>query len=198
MDRARSTVSDYDLPAASDVRERVLDLLEQAVDRVSDAVEEAPDPRSRALEAARSVGRNTRRSELATAAIVAGAPAVARAIAERVAARRAPVRSTVKAVPAVVLSRPALIGMGIGAVALGGLLAVRFMRRRGSTADEHEAIEERSSEESSGRVSTTGDQVDEAIARMQDEGGDPGDAEHAQAPSRRFVRSGDSDSAPTR
>lgn len=191
MDRARTTVSDVDLPAASELRERVLDIVENMIDRVGDVVDDttSTSPRDRAMGAARGIQRHTRGSELASAAAVAAAPAIARAIGERIAARRASTLS-VKSVPAVVLSRPALIGLGAGAAIAGGLVAVRLVRRRRRRLEAEKPGEDFDSR--------TYD-VDEAVAQMQDEGGSPDGGGHAQRSTRRFVRSPDEyTSAPPR
>lgn len=167
------------MSTASDLRGRVLDLFEQVLDRMGDVVEEAPERRANAMDAARSVGRQVRSSEIASAAVVAGAPAVARAISERVASRRS-AAAAVKTVPAIVLSRSAVLGLGVGAVALGGYATYRIVRRRRASG----------ASEGSGQVEHVRDELDDAIARMQDEGGEPAGSGEEPPPSRRFVRAG--------
>jgi hypothetical protein len=177
MSRARTSTSSLELPAADEVRERILGAVEQAIDRVSDATSPA--------ESAGSMRRYMRNRELASAALIAGAPALARVARERLVTRRAR-RSAFAIVPATVVSRPFLIGTGVIGGVIASVLVIRAIRRR--RAAKHHRPELAS-------FDPTRFDLDDEVARMQDEGGDPAGA--ASARSRRFVRSG-SESTTTR
>jgi hypothetical protein len=162
-----------------EVRDRILDVVEQAIDRISDVVEDTPTPG----EAAQSMRRYTRNRELASAAFIAGAPALARAARERIMSRRAS-RSTFAVIPVTVASRPLLIGTGVvGGVVASALLIRAIRKRRARRTTEITEFD------------PTRFDLEDEVARMQDEGGDAAGA--AEARYRRFVRSG-SESTTTR
>lgn len=176
LSRARTSASNLDLPAPDELRERILDAVEQAIDRVGTVIEDAPSP----SEAAHRMRRHTRNVELASAAIVAGAPALARAAHERIVQRRA-AKSVVAFVPvSVAVSRPLLIGSGVVGGVVASALVLRAIRKRRA------ARHVRETEQSA--IDATRFDVDAEVARMQYEGGNPAGSEQAQT--RRFVRSG--------
>jgi hypothetical protein len=198
MKRIRSKASDLSdarVPDTGDLRERLKDIVEEAVDRVGDLVD-----RDSASGAARSVSRNARLADLAPAALVAVGPGVVRALRERhQASRSSAVGSVLAVVPMAVTRRRALMGGGVVAGMVAGVMVARWAYRRRSAR--RRAAEELAMEHDAYVQSVDPGRFDlEAeVARMEGEGGEPAsgsgddDAGSAASPSRRrFVRSSSS------
>lgn len=158
-ERFRETTADFDARATtSSLVERAKDLVEDVIDRVENAVDDRPGARS----AASDLRRNSRTGDLASAAVVAVAPAVARTLRDR-RARRLAKRRTV----AVVLARPVLLGGGLAAATFGGWAIMRLARRlRGRDPEElqerHEAFVESADPQSF--------ELEQEVDRMRGEG----------------------------
>ncbi len=186
MNRISSRASNVDLPEASDLRERVFDTLEEAIDRIGDL----GDPRSGVLDAAAGVRRHSRLSDLGVAVLVATGPAIFRALRERF-TRPSPRARVIAAVPVIVTRRPVLIGGGVFAGLLAGFFLARAIRRTRAAerGDEQQLLAEH--EEYAASVDPSSFDIDREVARMQDEGGEPDGAESARGGRRRrFARSG--------
>lgn len=168
------------LPDSTEMRERILEAVEQAIDRVEDVVKDAPSPK----EAADNL-RKQRIVRSAGTTMVAIAPAVARAARNR--RLRGGSRRAALAAPFALRTHPVLMGVGVAATALTGALLLKRALSRfthgSSSSDELQEAQDRSVEE----FDPTGFSLDEEVERMEDEGGEPGTG---SAPSdRRFVGS---------
>ncbi len=185
LQRARSKASHLDLqaPDTSDLRERIKDIVDDAIERVGDIVD-GSDRTGRAGDAARSVGRNAKLVDLAPAAIMAVGPGVVRAMRERAAARRTFATRTLAVVPVAVTRRSMLVGGGAAAGVVAGLLLARWAIKR--RAARRRAAEDLSIQHDTYVAEIDPKQFDlEAeVERMEDEGGDPSGSRV-----RRFVRS---------
>ncbi len=188
MTRLTSRFSTSKLPDTSDVRERILEAVEQAIDRVEDVVQDAPSPK----EAADSL-RRQRFVRSAGTTIIAVAPTVARVakpamtkVAKHRMVRRGSRRAVVVA-PFAMRAHPVLLGVGLAATAVGGAFAVRRMlaKRADSSSTELERAHDRYVED----FDPTRFNLDEEVERMEDEGGEPS-AGSSSSRERRFVRSG--------
>jgi hypothetical protein len=180
MHRAKHSASQLDTSA---IRARVMDAVEDALDRAEDALKDAPS----ASEAADRV-RHSRAVEAASTAVVAGVPIAFRALRTR-ATRKHAVKAARFAAPKVVRAHPVLLGAGLVGGALFGIRTARRLRARRMTDTELQGQE---------LASGARFDLDEEVARMEGEGGEPGASAPVSTSRRRFVRSSPSNHAPTR
>jgi hypothetical protein len=177
---------DIDLLTPAELRERVFDAVEVALDRVDDV----PHARDAVLDMARNVRIDSRRAELARAAIVAGAPSVLRAARTRLARRHAP--RGLRVVPVVIVSRPFLVGAGVVGVAITGALVVRSVRAR-RRARQELAVEQPIDVAHDAYVESVDPEsfdLEVEVERMDSEGGVAQEGSSSEEPaSRRFARS---------
>lgn len=175
---------------AKALRARVLDIVEDAMGQVEDLLHDAPG-KDEAVAAAGRV-RHSRAVELVGTAVAAGVP-IASQLVRRHASRRNATR-VARVMPFVVRTHPVLFG---AAVVCGAIVGVELLRRRRASGDEGNwrllRRAERHQEEAA-----TGFDLDEEVARMEDEGGDPGAYGPVPRHKRRFVRAGDGGPARTR
>lgn len=179
MSRLSARFSKSQLPDSSELRERILAAVEQAIDRVEDVVADAPSPK----EAADSL-RRQRFVRSAGTTIVAIAPTVAKVAKNRHVRRSS--RRAAAAAPFAMRAHPALMGIGLAATAVGGAMAVRRMLAKRSASSSSELV--RAHDRYVEDVDPTGFSLEEEVGRMEDEGGEPS-AGAAGSMGGRFVRS---------
>lgn len=153
-------IAETDLGA---LRSRVQGIVEEAVDQVEHLLKEAPtakDAREAAEHTAEKV-RSSRAMETAVGLVAAGAPAAAHFARSQLNRRNA--RRASKAFPSVVRTHPLVIG---AAVAASAIVGVELLRRRRSSGG---GLLGRGNAKPA-----TGLDLDEEVARMEGEGGDPG------------------------
>lgn len=189
MTRFSERFSKADLPATTELRERILEAVEQAMDRIEDVVQDAPSPK----EAADSL-RRQRFVRSAGTTILAVAPTVARVarptvvrVAKNRHVRRGSRRAAVAA-PFAMRAHPVLMGVGLAATAVGGAFAIRrkLAQRADSSTKELQRAHDRYVED----VDPTRFSLEEEVERMEDEGGEPS-AGSVTGLDSRFVRSSD-------
>ncbi len=179
MTRLTERFSKSRLPDSSELRERILEAVEQAIDRVEDVVQDAPTPK----EAADSL-RRQRFVRSAGTAIVAAGPTVARMAKSRRLRRGS--RRAALAAPFALRAHPVLMGIGLATTAVTGALLLRraLAKRSGSeSSSELELAHDRYVED----FDPTQFNLDEEVERMEDEGGEP--SAGSAATDRRFTRS---------
>ena len=176
MNRAKDKAKHVELPDTSELRSRIMDAVEEAIDRAESAVHDAPSPK----EAAERV-KTSRVGEATTAAIAAGLPIVISAVKGRAKGKAA--RRAAKVAPLAARSHPMLLGAAmVGGVALG-LAAMRrraAMAAKTSSGDAHYELSRDARSE-----------LKDDVARMEGEGGDLGAYDAEPKPLRRFVRAVD-------
>jgi hypothetical protein len=181
MHRAKHSASQLDTSA---IRARVMDAVEDALDRAEDALKDAPS----ATEAAARV-RRSRAVEAASTAVAAGVPIAVKALRTR-ATRKHAMKAARFTAPKVMRMHPVLLGAGVVGGALLGLDAARRLRNRRLADSKLQGQE---------LASGARFDLDEEVARMEDEGGEPGAyATGSTSRRNRFVRSGSSNPATTR
>jgi hypothetical protein len=181
MTRLTERFSRSKLPDSTDLRERILEAVEQAIDRVEDVVQDAPSPK----EAADHL-RRQRLVRSAGTTIVAIAPTVTRMAKNRHVRRTS--RRAALAAPFAMRAHPVLMGVGLAATAVtGALLIRRAIARRAeldsTTSSQLQQAQDRYVED----FDPTRFNLEEEVERMEDEGGEP--SAGSAAAERRFVRS---------
>lgn len=154
-------------PDTSDLRARILDAVEQAIDRVEDVVADAPSPK----EAAARV-RRQRVVQQATSAAVAAAPYVARAARSRHVRRNS--SRAARVAPLALRAHPVLLGIGLAASAVSGVLLFRRLRaQHASTSDATVGASGLQRRHDRYVEDSTRFDLTEEVQRMEDEGGEP-------------------------
>lgn len=179
MTRLTARFSKSKLPDSTELRERILEAVEQAIDRVEDVVQDAPSPK----DAADGL-RRQRFVRSAGTTIVAIAPTVAR-VAKNRHVRRGSRRAAVAA-PFAMRAHPVLVGVGLAATAITGALMLRraiVKRNSANAGNELVQAHDRYVED----VDPTRFSLEEEVERMEDEGGEP--SAGSAGSDRRFVRS---------
>lgn len=162
------------------LRAKVMDVVEEAIDRAEAALHDAPRP-SEVAGLAKQRAERVRRSqtvEAATAALGASMPFIVEAVKRRVTTRNA--RRAAKFTPWALRAHPVLFG---AAVAGGALIGVAYLR--------HQRQEQRELTSSSGgdaglrsaherfEARADGFDLEDEVARMEAEGGEPAGASEA-------------------
>jgi hypothetical protein len=180
MTRLTKRFSKSTLPDSTELRERILAAVEQAIDRVEDVVQDAPSPK----EAADHI-RRQKLVRTAGTTIVAIAPTVARAAKNRH-VRRGSRRAAVAA-PFAMRAHPVLLGVGLATTALTGAIMIRRALARRAAGDDSRSELELAHERYVEDFDPTRFNLEEEVERMEDEGGEPSAGSAGQT--RRFVRS---------
>ncbi|MEO6867348.1 MAG: hypothetical protein ABI200_04945 [Gaiellales bacterium] len=150
LNRAKKSINDIEFPDAGEIRSRVMDAVEQALDRLDDVVSDAPS----ASEASSRL-RNSAAVNAASTFVVASIPAAVSALRSR--ATRTSTSRAARMVPSVVRIHPMIFGVAVLGGAAVGIVIVRTRARK----KEEQAIEEQRA-------------LDKAKARMEGEGPMPG------------------------
>ncbi|MCW2927877.1 MAG: hypothetical protein JWM86_1845 [Thermoleophilia bacterium] len=167
-DRINSRTN-IELPATQELRDRVLDFVEQVVDRTSGVIDDAPTP----SEAARRV-RRSRAIEVASGAIATAVPIGVEYLRDRreqVASMSTPAKTALvlRTAPKVLRFHPAVRTVALaGGVAGAALLVRRKIRSRRAERSLQAGSDRFASQASANRF-----ELDEEVARMADEGGQP-------------------------
>lgn len=182
MTRLTSRFSKSRLPEPQDLRERILDAVEQAIDRVEDVVSDAPSPKQTADRL-----RRQRVVRSAGTTIVAIAPTVARVARNRHVRRGS--KGAVRLAPHALRAHPVLMGVGLAAAALGGVALLRRRRAASQLATASNRSLERAHDSYVEDVDASHFDLTEEVERMEDEGGEPSAGSAPAGRDRRFARS---------
>jgi hypothetical protein len=165
----------------SDLRDRILEIVGDAVDQVGAALEEAPKP---TMDDARDAAERVRTShvvEAAGAAIAAALPLAARVARRQVNRRNA--RHAATALPFIMRRHPVVMGASLVG---GALLGLELLHRRRAPSDS--ARTRRLARRADAQAGiATGFDLDEEVARMEGEGGEPSAAPGAPGSTPRGV-----------
>lgn len=190
--KGADAVADTDFAA---LRERLQAMVGEAVDQVERAWSEAPSASDAKAAAGARVEqvRDSRAIETLAGLAATAAPVVAGFARRQVNRRNA--RHAAKALPLVVRAHPVLMGATIAA---GALVGVELLRRRHLASNG--ATERRLQRRADARRSSlaTGFDLDEEVARMEGEGGDPGAYDGGQPALSGSVRTGNGNGSGTR
>lgn len=173
-DRIQSRAKDIELPASQEVRDRILDFVEQVVDRTSTVIEDAPTPG----EAARRV-RRSRAIEVTSGALATALPIGLEYLRDRradVAAMSTPAKTAIvlRTAPKALRLHPAVTGIALAGGVAG---AAMLVRKRVKARRAEQALRDRgvvaAGDDFSSQADSNRFDLDEEVARMADEGGEP-------------------------